>query len=408
MSRITVALAVIAAAIIAALAATPAPAVLGGRAASQPYPFMAALQDGGSQFCGASLIAPKVALTAAHCVPDSKPDGLTVLLGRTKLSGSGGEEIPIASIEVHEKYQGDPGGGSDIALLTLEEPSTATPIHIGDPNDRALWNPGATVRVIGWGSSVFLVGPGSDDLQEVDVPVTSDPACKDTYAEFDVLTMVCAGEQSGLKDSCQGDSGGPLFAFDSAGAAVQVGTVSYGLGCGFPGYYGVYGRVADPTLRNWIAARVPSINSAPVAVPPAGAPAPAPTGAPAPTPTGTAPPATQPGQPGSAPAPGTAAVTRLRFAQDLGTVRQARKRRRIRIRIEATGLVRGLSATLKPSHGGRAVASVRRSSVKGRTTITLKLTRGARLKAGGLRLTLSGRDRAGERVSVTGLAFLRR
>ena len=396
MRRILVSLAALCTATIVAItAAAPAPAVIGGRNASQPYPFMAALRDGGDQFCGASLIAAQVALTAAHCVPDGKPDNLSVMLGRTSLSGSGGEEIAVASVEVHGSYAGDPTGGSDIALLRLETPSTATPIRIGGPADRSLWDPGDIVRVIGWGSSVYLVGPGSDELQEVDIPVVGDSDCRETYPEYDATTMVCAGETSGLKDSCQGDSGGPLFAFDAGGAPVQFGTVSYGLGCGFPGYYGVYGRVGDTTLRDWIAARVPSINQAPVPA----------TGGPAPTPTPA--PSSPPAEPG-APEPATTAVTRLRYAQDLGSVRIARKRKRIRVRIEATGPVRNLRATLTPSRGGKALARVTTPRVAGRVTITLKVGRKARLKPGALRLALRGTDTRGRRVSVTGLAFLRR
>jgi secreted trypsin-like serine protease len=66
--------------------------------------------------------------------------------------------------------------------------------------------------------------------------------------------MVCAGFPQGGVDTCQGDSGGPMFGRTSAGALRVVGTTSFGEGCARPGRPGVYGRVADDTLRPWIEA----------------------------------------------------------------------------------------------------------------------------------------------------------
>jgi secreted trypsin-like serine protease len=63
---------------------------------------------------------------------------------------------------------------------------------------------------------------------------------------------VAAGFPEGGVDTCQGDSGGPLLV-PAAGADFRlVGDTSYGRGCAEPGYPGVYGRLADTTLREWI------------------------------------------------------------------------------------------------------------------------------------------------------------
>jgi trypsin len=58
--------------------------------------------------------------------------------------------------------------------------------------------------------------------------------------------MVCAGLNTGGKDSCQGDSGGPLV--DSSKRL--IGIVSWGNGCALANYAGVYARVG--ALRTWI------------------------------------------------------------------------------------------------------------------------------------------------------------
>ena len=65
--------------------------------------------------------------------------------------------------------------------------------------------------------------------------------------------MVCAGFPQGGVDTCQGDSGGPMFGKTSTGALRVVGTTSFGEGCARPDRPGVYARVADDTLRPWIA-----------------------------------------------------------------------------------------------------------------------------------------------------------
>ena len=61
---------------------------------------------------------------------------------------------------------------------------------------------------------------------------------------------ICAGPSDG-KDSCYGDSGGPLVATDEESHYVQIGVVSWGLGCGRADFEGVYTRVSafEPWLR---------------------------------------------------------------------------------------------------------------------------------------------------------------
>ena len=65
----------------------------------------------------------------------------------------------------------------------------------------------------------------------------------------DPTRQICAG--AGGVDSCQGDSGGPLNLRAFGKVPVQVGVVSWGLGCARENSPGIYTRVS--AYAGWIA-----------------------------------------------------------------------------------------------------------------------------------------------------------
>ena len=237
---------------VGAVAASPASAVVGGKAApAGAYDFTASLQDGDFAFCGGSVIASSWVLTAAHCVPDGKAAGLSVVVGTVDNSNGSGERRQVAEVLVHPRYDAR-RSTSDVALLRLASPTSVAPIALATAADDKLEAHGAPVTVTGWGDRTPLAGGGlltTNRLQEVDLNVVDDRRCGQANGGFDAATGVCA--EGFLKDSCQGDSGGPLFA-RTPGGLTQVGVVSYGLGCGVPTFPGVYSEVNETGIRDFI------------------------------------------------------------------------------------------------------------------------------------------------------------
>jgi secreted trypsin-like serine protease len=259
--RLTVGVAAVCATL--ALTAAPSMAVVGGKdAAPGAYPAVAEITFGQSFLCTGTLIAPTWVLTAGHCgsitgaavgTPAGWPPQLIdVRIGSVKPGQ--GEKVPVQRVVVEPNYLVN--SGYDITLLKLATPSTKTPAKVVGAGGASLWAPTTLETIVGFGTT-SEGGDTPDTLQEAQVPVTTDSYCAGAYDDFDATTMLCAGFPQGGVDTCQGDSGGPMFGRDAAGTLKVVGATSFGEGCARANKPGVYARVGDTTLREWIRSQAP-------------------------------------------------------------------------------------------------------------------------------------------------------
>jgi secreted trypsin-like serine protease len=224
---------------IPAQADRPGREVVGGNEAPQGrFPWMVRLSMG----CGGALVAPRVVLTAGHCVNGTGPTaGITVTAGVADLEAP--TAITAHSVAVirasgfHTETRGD-----DWAVIQLDQPLDLTPVALtrGRAGDQGEF------IILGWGQTSETELRQQRRLRYANVPSVPDSVCSGEYRDIGVTLVagdsICAG--GGGVDTCQGDSGGPMVRRDAAGRWRLVGIVSWGLGCGRTGYPGVYTQVS--------------------------------------------------------------------------------------------------------------------------------------------------------------------
>ncbi|MEU4719523.1 serine protease [Nonomuraea dietziae] len=197
----------------AATAAAPGagyPAIIGGRAVTEPYSFMVSFQlrSEPGHHCGGSLIASDWVVTAAHCKGLMKPGRTQVRVGSLHKE-KGGVVTSVKRVVTHPGWRQRGGHGennqSDIMLVQLDRKVPLQPIRVADDPGKV----SQPTRVIGWG---LVCEDGEDpaceprQLQELDTVRVSDGKCSDLARGAEL----CTGDSRGRAASaCNGDSGGP-------------------------------------------------------------------------------------------------------------------------------------------------------------------------------------------------------
>ncbi|XP_041089081.1 suppressor of tumorigenicity 14 protein homolog [Polyodon spathula] len=234
--------------------------IVGGEdARSGEWPWQVSLQMGRyGHICGASVIASRWLISAAHCFQDSDSIrysdtsswkayiGLRII----NIISSSVVTRQVKRIVVHPQYD-QYTSDYDIALLEL---SASVPFNefiqpACVPARSHFFSTESSCFVTGWG---VLVEDGeiSSVLQEATVKIISHNTCNKFYDDAVTSRMLCAGNLHGGVDACQGDSGGPLVCLEKGRRWFLAGIVSWGEGCARRNRPGVYTQVVH--FSDWI------------------------------------------------------------------------------------------------------------------------------------------------------------
>lgn len=231
-----------------------APRIFGGHTPpTELRSHMAAFINGSNFFvCSGSVIGRRYVLTAAHC-----PIGIDFEVGIGGGTAGNGKRLGVEWVRTHPNYDSSQQDIlNDIALVKLKGDVPQGTVFLKVSTNNSVPVDRSYVRASGYGRT--RTSNGGRGLRQVDVPVVAMDVCRRYYGKMNPRIglrlneelQLCAGLRRGGCDACQGDSGGPLIVFDEEGEMVQVGIVSFGIGCAEPELPGVYTKLSP--FVEWI------------------------------------------------------------------------------------------------------------------------------------------------------------
>jgi MYXO-CTERM domain-containing protein len=141
----------------------------------------------GAPRCSGAVVADRVVLTAAHCLPDGPHGVLTVVL-------DSGETIPVAASYAHPRFD-HVTSDADLAILSLSRPVAVEPLSVAITP--IAFHAGHTLLAIGFGRS--QAGQPSDGVRRAG------------WVEVSALAAATIELQPSPGQPCNGDSGGVLL-----------------------------------------------------------------------------------------------------------------------------------------------------------------------------------------------------
>jgi secreted trypsin-like serine protease len=270
-TALAVAISAVASPVAAATEPSAHASVVGGQPASiTEFPSLAYIGLGRGEeeedACSGTVIAPRIVLTAGHCVQNTislvglRPSDYRVLTGVADVDDAlPANTFKVTAVLSYPDFNPHTFAG-DAGLLILARPTGVTPIGLASPAAPAPPVPGAPLRSAGWGLT-DLSEDAPSALQAGEMIARSHRHCRRRAKAFGLFyspsQQLCAGDSPAEEvATCFGDSGGPAIALRPDGTQVEVGIVSTGGPFCEPDEPNIFTRVEAIAewAQGWIAA----------------------------------------------------------------------------------------------------------------------------------------------------------